>query len=213
MALAFAFLLAWLGNLAGLAPIVGAYAAGLILEPAHVQFLEAREEHELEALVHPLVVTFAPIFFVLMGAKVDVTALLEPRTLLLAALLALLGILGKYVAGYAAAEPAQRRHRLGHGAPGRSGPDLCRPPAGHLLITAPPAEWPCASQHHRRPAPHHHRRPRGPGLGAAAAMTARTIAPAAQVDAWGGGMWVIFLAAPPTLLEFPNNTPAPTLVP
>ncbi|MBK8793309.1 MAG: cation:proton antiporter [Holophaga sp.] len=102
VALAFAFLLAWLGNLAGLAPIVGAYAAGLILEPAHVQFLEAREEHELEALVHPLVVTFAPIFFVLMGAKVDVTALLEPRTLLLAALLALLGILGKFVAGYAA---------------------------------------------------------------------------------------------------------------
>lgn len=102
VALAFAFLLAWLGNLAGLAPIVGAYAAGLILEPAHIQVLEAREEHTLEALVHPLVVTFAPIFFVLMGAKVDVLALLEPQTLLFAALLAGVGILGKYLAGFVA---------------------------------------------------------------------------------------------------------------
>ena len=100
LGLAFAFLLAWLSNLAGLAPIVGAYAAGLILEPTHIQLLEERESHSLEELLHPLVVVLAPVFFVLMGAKVDVAALMAPATLGFAALLAILGVLGKFVAGY-----------------------------------------------------------------------------------------------------------------
>ena len=100
LGLGFAFLLAWLGSLAGLASIVGAYAAGLILEPAHIEDLERREQHTLEELVHPLVTVLSPLFFVLMGAKVDLVALLKPSTLGLAAVLAVLGILGKYVAGY-----------------------------------------------------------------------------------------------------------------
>ena len=101
LGLGFAFLLAWLGSLAGLASIVGAYAAGLILEPAHIEDLERREEHTLEALVHPLVTALSPLFFVLMGAKVDPAALLRPATLGFAVLLALLGVAGKYAAGFA----------------------------------------------------------------------------------------------------------------
>ncbi len=100
LGLGFAFLLAWLGNLAGLASIVGAYAAGLILEPAHIEDLEHRERHTLEELVHPLVTVLSPLFFVLMGAKVDPVALFKPTTLGFAALLALLGVAGKYLAGY-----------------------------------------------------------------------------------------------------------------
>lgn len=100
ISLGFAFLLAYLGNLAGLASIVGAYAAGLILEPAHVKALEKRELHSLEDLVHPLVSVLAPLFFVLMGAKVDVSALFQPKTLLFAFVLAVLGVLGKWIAGY-----------------------------------------------------------------------------------------------------------------
>ena len=60
LGLGFAFLLAWLGSLAGLATIVGAYAAGLILEPAHIEDLERRERHTLEELVHPLVTVLTP---------------------------------------------------------------------------------------------------------------------------------------------------------
>jgi len=100
LGLAFACLLAWSSGLAGLAPIVGAYAAGLILEPAHVEILEERESRSLEQLLHPLVMVLAPIFFVLMGAKVDVGALLSPRTLLFAGLLAVLGTAGKFLAGW-----------------------------------------------------------------------------------------------------------------
>jgi Kef-type K+ transport system membrane component KefB len=100
LGLGFAFLLAWLGNLAGLASIVGAYAAGLILEPAHIVDLEHRERHTLEELIHPLVTVLSPLFFVLMGAKVDPTALFKPATLGFAAALALLGVVGKFMAGY-----------------------------------------------------------------------------------------------------------------
>jgi Kef-type K+ transport system membrane component KefB len=107
VALGFAFLLAWLGNWAGLAPIVGAYAAGLILEPAHIRTLEERELHNLEDLVHPLVVSLSPIFFVLMGARVDVTALFAPPILLFAFTLALLGTLGKLAAGWGAGAGAR----------------------------------------------------------------------------------------------------------
>ena len=100
LGLGFAFLLAWLGNLAGLASIVGAYAAGLILEPAHIEDLERRERRTLEELVHPLVIVLSPLFFVLMGAKVDPGALFKPATLGLAGVLALLGVAGKYLSGF-----------------------------------------------------------------------------------------------------------------
>ncbi|MBI3129802.1 MAG: cation:proton antiporter [Acidobacteria bacterium] len=102
LGLAFAFLLAWLGSLAGLAPIVGAYAAGLILEPAHFEDLERREHHSLESLIHPLVTVLAPLFFVVTGARIDVTALLQPKALILALVLAVLGTVGKLLAGLGA---------------------------------------------------------------------------------------------------------------
>lgn len=102
LGLAFAFFLAWAGNFAGLAPIVGAYAAGLILEPTHIQVLQERESHTLDDLVHPMVMTLAPVFFVVMGARVDPSILLAPSTLLFATILAILGVVGKWVAGYGA---------------------------------------------------------------------------------------------------------------
>lgn len=101
-ALAFGFLMAWLGGHAGLAPIVGGYAAGLILEPASVEFLEERERKSLEALLHPLVTALAPIFFVVMGARVDPRNLLDGSILALTLSLTLLGALGKYLAGFTA---------------------------------------------------------------------------------------------------------------
>ncbi len=102
LALGFAFLLAYLGNRAGLATLVGAYAAGLILEPAHIESLEKRERHSLDELLHPLVMVLAPLFFVLVGAKVDPSALLKPSTLLFGVALAGLGVLGKWIAGLGA---------------------------------------------------------------------------------------------------------------
>lgn len=42
----------------------------------------------------------SPIFFVLMGAKVDPAALISSKALLLMSVLAALGVLGKFLAGY-----------------------------------------------------------------------------------------------------------------
>jgi Kef-type K+ transport system membrane component KefB len=81
---------------------VGGYAAGLILEPASVEFLEERERKSLEALLHPLVTALAPIFFVVMGARVDPRNLLDGSILALTLSLTLLGALGKYLAGFTA---------------------------------------------------------------------------------------------------------------
>lgn len=100
--LGFAFLVAGLGSVVGLASIVGAYAAGLVLEPAAIEPLEKRELRTLEELLHPLVVSLAPIFFVLVGSKVDPVALVSPKALGLMGALTVLGVAGKYLAGLGA---------------------------------------------------------------------------------------------------------------
>jgi Kef-type K+ transport system membrane component KefB len=94
-ALVFCFVLAYLASLIGLAAIVGAYAAGLILERVHYRDLAEREEHELEHLIRPISSFLVPIFFVLMGMRVGLEAFARPEILGLAALLTLAAILGK----------------------------------------------------------------------------------------------------------------------
>ena len=94
-ALVFCFLLSYLATAIGLAPIVGAYAAGLILEDAHFRAFVDRGERQLEQLVHPISAFLVPIFFVLMGMHVDVSVFARAEVLGLAALLTLAAIAGK----------------------------------------------------------------------------------------------------------------------
>jgi Kef-type K+ transport system membrane component KefB len=94
-ALVFCFVLAWLASAIGLAPIVGAYAAGLILEDVHFRGFTEQGEHQLEELVQPVASFLVPVFFVLMGMRVDLTAFARVDVLGLAALLTLAAIVGK----------------------------------------------------------------------------------------------------------------------
>jgi len=94
-ALAFCFLLSALASLIGLAPIVGAYAAGLILEETHYTEFAGKGEHRLEELVRPISVFLVPVFFVLMGMRVEIGALLQPGVLGLAAVLTVVAVAGK----------------------------------------------------------------------------------------------------------------------
>jgi Kef-type K+ transport system membrane component KefB len=98
--LAFCFLLASLASLIGLAPIVGAYAAGLILEEAHYTDFVDKGEHRLEELVRPISVLLVPIFFVLMGMRVELGAFLQPGVLGLAAALTIVAIVGKQICAF-----------------------------------------------------------------------------------------------------------------
>jgi Kef-type K+ transport system membrane component KefB len=107
-AIAFALGLAALAALAGSALIIGAFAAGLILSGTN-QF------DTIEREVRPVASIFAPIFFVSVGASVNLD-LLDPTRegaaglLGVAAILTLLAIAGKLVAGWAA--PWLRFRRL-----------------------------------------------------------------------------------------------------
>ncbi|MDP3911407.1 MAG: cation:proton antiporter [Gemmatimonadales bacterium] len=94
-ALSFCFLLAYLSSIMGLAPIVGAYAAGLILEDVHYREFAGRGERPLEALIQPVASILVPVFFVLMGMRVDLTAFAHTEVLGLAALLTVAAIIGK----------------------------------------------------------------------------------------------------------------------
>ncbi len=93
--LSFCFLLAWLAGAIGLAPIVGAFAAGLILENVHYRDFVDRGEHELEELIHPIASFLVPIFFVMMGMHTDLSAFGDPSVLALASVLTLAAVAGK----------------------------------------------------------------------------------------------------------------------
>lgn len=101
LSLSFACLLAWATAQVGLSPIVGAYAAGLLLERAHFADFAAREEHQLEELVKPLSATLAPVFFVSMGAHVEIAQLAKGEVLLLAFALTAVALLGKLLCALA----------------------------------------------------------------------------------------------------------------
>src|SRR5262249_21962267 len=93
--LVFCFVLAYLASIIGLAPIVGAYAAGLILEDAHFRPFASRGEQQLENLVHPLSTFLVPVFFVVMGMRVELIAFTRMDVLGLAAVLTLAAMIGK----------------------------------------------------------------------------------------------------------------------
>ncbi|HXD73800.1 MAG TPA: cation:proton antiporter, partial [Vicinamibacterales bacterium] len=77
-ALAFCFAMAWLASLFGLAPIVGAFAAGLIVEEWHYKDFIDRREKTLDDLLAPLARWLVPIFFVAIGIRTDLSGLRSP---------------------------------------------------------------------------------------------------------------------------------------
>ncbi|MFO0910473.1 MAG: cation:proton antiporter [Isosphaeraceae bacterium] len=99
LALMLAFGLGWLADSVGSAVIIGAFAAGLLI-------VGTPSDHDIEVGVTRLGHFFVPLFFVVVGAAVDVRTInpLDPashRTLLLTALLTVGAVVGKFVAGYA----------------------------------------------------------------------------------------------------------------
>lgn len=95
MALAFAFVMALLAESAGSALIIGAFAAGLILQPS--QHRPAIEQSVLR-IGH----FFVPIFFVTVGAAVDVRVFGDVKVVLFGLVLLAVAVAGKFVAGYGA---------------------------------------------------------------------------------------------------------------
>lgn len=115
LAIAFCFLLAWAAALVGLAPIVGAFAAGLVLDEVHFETFEEKGKHDLQRLVTPVSALLVPIFFVLMGMRVDLRAFARIELLGFAAALTLAAILGKQVCSLVVMERGLNRLAIGLG--------------------------------------------------------------------------------------------------
>ncbi|KPQ34765.1 MAG: sodium/proton antiporter NhaS3, CPA2 family [Phormidesmis priestleyi Ana] len=113
-AITFAFVMAFLANVIHLEAILGAFAAGLVLD-------ETDKRKELDQQVMPVADLLVPIFFVTVGAKADLgvlnPAIAENRAgLVIAAFLITVAIVGKVVTGWAVfGKPGINRLAIGVG--------------------------------------------------------------------------------------------------
>ena len=117
LALAFCFLLALLAQIAGLAPIVGAFSAGLVLDEASYIELRTRdrERRSIPELMKPLTTFLVPVFFVLMGARVDLSSFGSPGVAAFAAALTVAAIAGKQACSLGVIERGVDRVAVGLG--------------------------------------------------------------------------------------------------
>lgn len=131
LAFAFCFTFAYIASLFGLAPIVGAFAAGLVLDPVHFktfrppvvaqkikellekikdkdsakeirEVIEDHEDRHVENLIENASRFLVPVFFVYTGLQVNLSTLFNVSILLIALAITVVAILGKIVSGIAA---------------------------------------------------------------------------------------------------------------
>ncbi|MFN3367950.1 MAG: cation:proton antiporter [Thermus sp.] len=77
----------------GLAPIVGAFLGGMLLS-------EVREKYRLEEPVLAIESFLAPIFFAMVGVRLELAALISPATLVAGSVVTVIAILGKVLGGF-----------------------------------------------------------------------------------------------------------------
>ena len=132
----FGLIFAYLAQLLGLAPIVGAFAAGLILDPVHFRYFkdphvihDVREaikdsdeetkkkvrhaishhaHRHIEDLIEPLGHFLVPIFFVYTGMAVKIETLFDTSVILVALAVTVVAFVGKYVSGLFAGKGVNR---------------------------------------------------------------------------------------------------------
>lgn len=136
LAISFGLVFAFLAQKIGLAPIVGAFAAGLVLDPVHFRFfkepeiiedikesvcnlnekckskiVKAIEHHShrhIEDVIEPLSFFLVPIFFVMTGFSVKLDTLFDVPILLVALAITLVAFIGKIIAGIAAGKKSNK---------------------------------------------------------------------------------------------------------
>jgi len=114
LAISCCLFLAWAAAKAGLAPIVGAFAAGLILDEVHYKH-GRQPERDLNDLLQPVSTVLVPIFFVLMGLKVDLRLFTRIDILGLAFALTVAAIVGKQICALGVVERGVNRLAVGLG--------------------------------------------------------------------------------------------------
>ncbi len=115
LSLIYCFLLAGVAESIGLAAIVGAFAAGLVLDETSYRAYPQMKTRRIEELVAPISSIFVPVFFVLMGIRVDLNSFRSLNVLEFAAGLSLAAILGKQVCSLGILEKGLNRIAVGVG--------------------------------------------------------------------------------------------------
>jgi len=128
LAVGFALVFGYLAEIFGLEPIIGAFAAGLLLDAVHfesfsdpeilddIKHLESDTTHgatvaqlikkhrhgHVEDLINSIGLIFIPVFFVYTGLQIDFGSLLEPSLYLTAGVISIAAVVAKFIAGFAA---------------------------------------------------------------------------------------------------------------
>lgn len=130
IAISFGLIFAYLAGIIGLAPIIGAFAAGLILDPVHFRYfkdphivdevkknikdtepglkerltrvMESHSHRHIEDIIEPLGHFLVPIFFIMTGMAVKLETLFDTSILLVALGITVTAFIGKIIAGFAA---------------------------------------------------------------------------------------------------------------
>ncbi|MBI5890256.1 MAG: cation:proton antiporter [Nitrosomonadales bacterium] len=127
MALSLILLFSWLAHAVGAPEIMGGFAAGLAFSQ-HFGFrlwmgkrpaLEFKPSpklaHRLEEQMRPLIHTFSPLFFVMVGVSLNLNAINWDSAFIweLAALLLLVAFLGKFISGFCIRESRRNQMAVG----------------------------------------------------------------------------------------------------
>ena len=115
LSIAICFLTAYFASMVGLAAIIGAFAAGVILDEAHFEHFLDHKKHHLEDFLSPITALLAPIFFVFVGLQVDLKAFGNPSLLGFAAALTFAAVAGKQLCAFGAFGPKINKKAIGFG--------------------------------------------------------------------------------------------------
>ncbi len=127
MALAMILLFSWLAHAVGAPEIMGGFAAGLAFsqhfgfrlwmgQSSAIEFKPSPKlAHRLEEQVRPLIHTFSPLFFVMVGVSLNLKAIDWSSSFVweLAGSLLLVAFVGKFLAGFFIREPQRNRIAIG----------------------------------------------------------------------------------------------------
>ncbi len=139
LSVAYCFMMAALADQLGLADIVGAFAAGLVVNDDIGRFFGARKEeyrHRLDASIDPVATIFVPVFFVYMGLRVDLLSFASFDVLVFAALLSVTAIVSKQACVLGVLEKGLNRWAVGVGMVPRGEVGLIFASIGHTVLVA-----------------------------------------------------------------------------
>ena len=119
LTLCYCLIVAGLAEVVGLAPIVGAFAAGLVLDKTHYQGYRKPGRYlnsvKLEDILSPISSVLVPVFFVLIGIRVDLESLFSIPVLQFSGCLCIAAIVGKQICSLGVLDKGVNRIVVGIG--------------------------------------------------------------------------------------------------